>query len=98
MAGSTASNDFRSVTGPASQKLITPSDTVKITDNNGQPRPTTCLLFGGSGNVAVRLEGDADPVIWPAPAVGVWHPARATHIYATNTDAGITTIIAGWSE
>lgn len=93
-----AGNDIKNLSGPYSQRLITTSDSLNIKDNNGTERVTACLMFGGTGDVAVLLEGDTAPVTWPAPAVGVWHPCRAKRVYTSNTAAGITSIIAGWND
>lgn len=65
---------------------ITPSDA------NDLARPIRAIYVGASGDVKINdMVGGAHIMV--DLAAGVWHPVRATRVYATLTDA--TGILGG---
>ena len=52
------------------------------------------LYVGASGDIKVDMVGGEDAITFVALVAGVYHPIRATRIYATDTTA--TDIVVGW--
>lgn len=66
---------------------VTPSNTTDL-------GPVRAIYIGGPGNVAIRANGNTTPVTMVGLAVGLWHPVRLTHVFATGTTA--TDIVVGY--
>lgn len=49
--------------------------------------PCRAVWVGVSGDISVQAEQDADPVVLPNAAAGMWHPVSAIRIRASGTTA-----------
>jgi hypothetical protein len=76
-------------------KVVTPSDTVDLTDSANQPVIAQALYVGGAGNV-VFVMPDGVTVLVTAPPVGSILPIKFKRINATNTTA--TLLVALWDN
>jgi hypothetical protein len=68
---------------PSNSFVITPSDTTEL------PFVTRAVYVGATGDITLRLAGDAGSVIFKAVPVGTMLPIRARQIYATGTTAAL---------